>query len=328
MQSQKSVRPIFGLLLGILATSTAAIFIRYAQGYAPSLIIASYRLGIAGLILIPLVLYRRWPEVRSLNRRDLNLALLSGIFLAFHFATWITSLEYTTVASSVVLVSSTPLWVALLTPITLKEPLARSVWFGMVIAFVGATTIGLSDTCSWGITGLVCPQMDEFVRGRAFYGDILALAGAIMAASYMLIGRGLRSKMSLLSYIAVVYGVAAFILVLITIGTHLINAGSQTMPVKDIGASLSALFFDYPPRAFLWFALLALVPQLVGHSLFNWALRFLSAAYVSISLLGEPIGSSILAFFLLGEAPTAFKIIGAILILMGILIAAQSESKS
>jgi drug/metabolite transporter (DMT)-like permease len=303
------VSPILALLFGILAVSTASVFIRYAQNYAPSLVIAAYRLTIATLVLAPVAYSRHRPELRSLSRARLGLALLSGLFLALHFATWITSLEYTTVASSVVLVSTTPLWVALLSPFTIREPLTKLVLIGLGFALVGGTVVAVSDSCSVSSAGLACPSIGDFMRGEAFLGDLLAVTGAVMGASYLLIGRRLRGKMSLISYIFLVYGMAAAVLIVI-----MAAAGQKP--------------FGYPPQAYLWFALLALVPQLLGHSTFNWALRYLTVAFVSISLLGEPIGSTILAYFLLEEIPSALKIFGAILILVGIYIASRGEEKT
>jgi len=307
-QPSAPIRPALGLGIGILAVSTASIFIRYAQAYAPSLVIASYRLGLATLFLAPLVYWRYRPELRSLRRRDLLLALLAGFFLSLHFATWITSLEFTTVASSVVLVTTTPLWVALLSPVVLKETPSRRVLVGLGLALVGGIIIGLSDVCAWRSGGLACPSFHDLVRGRAFLGDMLALTGALMAAAYLMIGRRLRVKVSLISYIFVVYGMGAVVLILLTIIAR--------QPL-----------LGYPPPAYLWFVLLALVPQLIGHSSYNWALRYLPAAVVSIATLGEPVGSTILAYFFLHETPTIMKIFGAILILAGIVIASRSENQ-
>lgn len=301
--------PFIVLLLGILAVSTGSIFVRYAQANAPSLVIAAFRLSLATLFLTPLVLIRYPSQVRAIRGNQRSLAVISGVFLAMHFATWITSLEYTTVASSVVLVSTAPLWVAALSPIFLKEPLTRPVIIGMAMSLIGGIVVGISDSCSLDRTGLICPPLDEFLRGEAFLGDVLALTGAWMAAGYLLIGRRLRSNISLIPYIFVVYGVAALVLL-------------SVMAVA--GQSPIGL----PAETYVWFVLLALVPQLLGHSSFNWALGYLSAAFVSIALLGEPIGSTILAYFLLQEAPTLLKIFGAILILTGIYIASRSESRS
>ena len=308
MKKTPPINPLLVIAFGILAVSTASIFIRYAQADAPSIVIAFYRLGIATLVLTPIALIKKRQELKTLTRRELLLALLSGIFLALHFATWITSLEYTTVASSVVLVSTTPLWVALLSPITIKEPVRRLVLVGMALAMIGGITVGLSDSCTWSSDGLACPTVNEFVQGEAFLGDLLALFGAFMAAGYMLIGRNVRSKMSLISYAFVVYGMAAVVLLALTL----------VMAQPLVG---------YSPQVYGLFFLLALIPQLLGHSSFNWALGYLSAAFVSVTLLGEPIGSTILAYFLLQEAPSLIKVFGAILILAGIYLASLSETK-
>lgn len=309
MNPRPPVQPLLVLAIGILAVSTASIFIRSAQEYAPSLVIAAYRLTIASLVLAPIAMTRRRGELRALNRNAIGLALLSGLFLALHFATWITSLEFTTVASSAVLVATVPLWVALLSPFTLKEPITRYVWVGMGLAMIGGIVVGLSDTCQWSGGGLVCPPATEFFKGKAFIGDMLALAGALMGAGYIVIGRKLRPNLSLLGYVFIVYGMAAVILLVLMFSAGLPATG-------------------YPPVAYLWFALLALGPQLLGHSSFNWALKYLSAAYVSISLLGEPIGSTILAYFILDEVPSGIKIFGAILILSGIYIASLGERRA
>jgi drug/metabolite transporter (DMT)-like permease len=307
--SPPPIPPALAIPFGILAVSTASIFIRYAQADgAPSLVIAAWRLSLAALILAPIALLRYRAELKTLDRRGRVFALLSGLFLAIHFATWITSLEYTTVASSVVLVSTTPLWVAILAPLTIKEPITRPVVIGMVLALIGGTIVGLSDSCTLELrAGLQCPPFSEFIGGEAFLGDFLALLGAFAAAGYMLVGRRLRNQMSLIPYIFVVYGVAAVILVMVMFG-------SGESPV------------GYAPQTYLWFLLLALIPQLLGHSTFNWALRYLPAAYVSVTLLGEPIGSAVLAYFFLAEVPSGLMIFGAILILAGIYVASKRQT--
>jgi len=297
----------FAILGAILAVSTASIFIRLAQREAPSLVIAAFRLTFASLILAPIALTRHRAELRRLTRRELLLALLSGVFLALHFATWITSLEYTTVASSVVLVSTSPLWVALLAPLVLRERLTRPVLIGMLLALTGGVVIALSDACVWQ-NGLSCPSLAEFVQGGAFFGNFLALAGAWMVAGYLLIGRRLRAKMSLVPYIFVVYSIAAIALIVI-----MFAAGETPL--------------GYPPMTYVWMLLLALVPQLIGHSTYNWALRYMPAALVAVTTLGEPIGSTILAYFLLREAPTWIKLGGAVMILVGIWLACRQGGK-
>jgi drug/metabolite transporter (DMT)-like permease len=300
------ISPLIAILFGILAVSTASIFIRFAQAEVPSLVIAAWRLTIASIILVPIAVTKNKKELLGLSRQGLILALLSGFFLALHFATWITSLQYTTVASSVVLVSTIPLWVALLSPFTIKEPIRRAVIIGLIFALLGVMIVAVSDTCTITTSGLSCPNLTDFMQGRAFFGDILALCGAIAGAGYLLIGRKLRANMSLVSYISLVYGMAAIVLIIIM-----------------LAAGLSP--FGYSPQSYLWLILLAIIPQLIGHSTFNWALGYLSAAIVSITLLGEPIGSTILAYIILQEKPTLIKLIGGGLILVGIYNASRSE---
>jgi drug/metabolite transporter (DMT)-like permease len=289
-----------------LAVSSASIFIRYAQADgAPSLVIAAYRLTMAALILLPIVLWRHRDELRRLTRRDLLMVSASGAFLGAHFGTWISSLAYTTVANSVVLVSTAPLFVALIAALFLRERLTRPVQIGLAVALMGSVIVGVSDACR-PQTG--CPPPGEFLRGEDFLGDMLALAGAVTVAAYLIIGRSVRARMSLLVYIFLTYGSAALVL---------------CASVLIGGLPLTG----FAPQAFVWLILLALVPQLIGHSSYNWALKYLPATFVSVTVLGEPIGSTALAILLLGERPTALKIIGGVLILSGIFIAAWRASE-
>jgi drug/metabolite transporter (DMT)-like permease len=298
--------PIIVLGLGILAASTASLFIRYAQRDVPSLVIAAYRLSLATLILSPFVLANNRHELGQLKRRQITLMIMAGVFLAFHFAAWITSLEYTTVASSVVLVTTSPLWVALIVTTILKERLPGIAWLGICIALIGSVVVTGGQVCQVQSGGLVCPQLSDFIQGRAFWGDFLALVGAWMAAGYLLVGRKLRAQITLGSYIYIVYGTAALVLLAAVLAARLQLTG-------------------YPAIDYVWFLALALFPQLLGHSSFNWALRYLSAAYVSVNLLGEPIGSALLALVFLGEKPSLLEIAGGLLILGGIFIVSRGE---
>jgi drug/metabolite transporter (DMT)-like permease len=296
------------LLAGILAVSAASIFIKFAQHEgAPSIVIAAFRLSLATLGLAPFALTRYRTELRQLMRREWLLALLSGVFLALHFAVWITSLQYTSVASSVVLVTTTPLWVAVFAPLVLRERIGTATYVGMALALAGGTVIGLSDACSWRAGAITCPSFATFFSGTAFLGDFLALAGAWMAAGYMLVGRRLRTKIDLIPYIFVVYGMAAVVLIVIMFST-----GESPL--------------GFPPITYLWLVLLALVPQLLGHSIFNWSLKYIPVSLVSVTLLGEPVGSTILAYFILQESPGWVKLFGAVLILAGIWLAARKGS--
>lgn len=297
--SPKALHPILATLAGIVFVSTASLFIRFAQAEASSLVIAAARLTVASVVLVPLALVRNRKSPVHLSGQEWGKGLLSGLFLALHFASWITSLEYTSIASSVVLVTTTPLWVALLSPIVLKEKISRSVWIGLVISIAGGVIVGLANICRWDSGGLIC-QAEGFT-GQAMWGNALALFGAWMAAGYMLMGRQLRKKLDTISYTALVYGTAAGIL----LGVVLLKAE----PI-----------FSYTPETYLWLLALGLIPQLLGHSLLNWALKYISAAYVSLTLLGEPIGTSILAYLFLRESPTLLEGVGAGLILIGIVI--------
>lgn len=307
-KNQPKIPPQIGILFGILAVSVASILIRFIQGQVSSIVIAAYRLGIATLVLAPLTAWRYRGNLRQLSGRDLRLGLLSGLFLAVHFATWITSLEYTSVASSVVLVTTTPLWVALLSPVTLKEPITKVVALGLGLALLGTIVIGVGDVCVLD-GGLACPTIGSMFTGAAVFGDFLALLGALAAAGYVLIGRNLRAKLPLVPYVFLVYGAAAIILV----GLAAISGDPAS---------------GFSPKVYLMLVLLALVPQLLGHSTFNWALGFLPAAFVAVTLLGEPIGSTILAYIFLDEVPGTITLIGAILVFAGIIIASRQPANN
>ena len=294
MQKPAQIRLFVVLACGILAVSTASILIRAVRDDGvPPLVIAAYRLTFAALILTPIVLHSRRAELRRLTRRDWQWALFSGFFLALHFATWISSLFYTTVTSSVVLVTTGPIWVALLSWLIWRERMTRPIVIGLIIAVVGGILVGFSDSEGLGL------------GGTQLWGDFLALAGAWFVAGYLLIGRQLRDRMSLLAYIYIVYGSAALWL----IGLAALSGAAFTHQANGQ---------PYPASAYVWMLLLAILPQLVGHSSYNYALRFLPPTYVAIVSLAEPIGSSILAFLLLHEVPPPLTILGAIVILIGI----------
>jgi drug/metabolite transporter (DMT)-like permease len=279
-------------VVGIAAVSTASIFIRYAQREAPSLVIAAYRLGIATLLLTPLALSRHRDELRQVTRRELGLALLSGAFLGAHFASWVSSLDYTSVMVSVVLVTTSPLWVALASPFLLRERVRIPMLAGLALALGGGVLIAVGAGGDSTETQLV--------------GNLLALGGAWAVTAYWIIGRNLRARLSVIPYTWLVYGTAAVALW----ATVLI----ARLPVTG-----------YSAETYTWFALLAAVPQLVGHSSFNYALAHLSAVYVSVATLGEPVGSTVLAMILLGEVPTLVQGVGGVLILAGILLASRVE---
>jgi drug/metabolite transporter (DMT)-like permease len=302
-ETKRGVRVGVALITAVLAVSTASVFIRFAQADAPSLVIAALRLTFATLMLAPIAITRHRTELLSLTRADLILGLVSGLFLAVHFGTWISSLEFTTVASSVVFVSTGPLWVALLSPTFLNERLMRAAILGLALAFIGGAIVGLSDACTWN-DGLQCPDLNRIMQGRALWGNFLALLGAWAVSGYLIIGRKLRAKVSLIPYIFVVYGMAAIGLV-----AAMFISGESPL--------------GYPAQAYFWIFLLAAFPQLIGHSTYNWALRYIPASLVAVTTLVEPIGSAILAFFILRETPSYGVLFGGAFILSGIYLASR-----
>ena len=289
MEGKPPVSPWLVLSAGVLAISTGAVFARMAD--APPLIIAAYRMGLSAVFLLPFTGPGAAKEARGLVRKDLLTVVTSGFFLALHFATWISSLFYTTVASSVVIVNTIPLWTGLLSPFITGDPFSKGLKRGLLIALPGGAIIG------WG---------DFALGGQALWGDFLALMGSFFAALYILLGRRVRPRMSLTGYITVNYGTAALVLWVIAAAAGLSPAG-------------------YSSSTWLAFLLMALMPQLLGHSSYNWALRWLTGGTVALCLLGEPIGSALLAAVFLGEPVTLFKAAGGALILAGIVLAAKED---
>lgn len=290
--------------MAVLAISTASIFIRFAQAEGvPSLVIAAIRLTVASLILAPIAWTRHRDELQRLTPHDLLLGVTAGFFLAIHFATWISSLEYTSIASSVVFVSTGPLWVALLSPIFINEELTRVAMIGLALALVGGATIGLSDACVIQ-NGIRCPEISQILKARSMLGNFLALCGAWAVSGYLLIGCKVRAKISLIPYIFLVYGISAITLTAFTL------IARQNL-------------FGYSPATYFWIFLLAAIPQLIGHSTFNWLLKYLSATLVAVTSLAEPIGSAILAYLLLKESPSWGVAAGRGLILIGIFLTAR-----
>lgn len=291
--------PFLVMGVGVFAVSTAAVFIRLAQKEdAPSLVIAAARMVVASLVLTLPAVRNYSHELQRLTRRDMGFVLLGGGVLGLHFATWITSLEYTSVVNSVVLVTTNPLWVAVLAPIFLKEKLGRFTLIGLALAFGGGIFVALTGSAG-----------DPPNRSDPLLGNGLAVIGAIMAAIYFVIGRRLRGGLSLIPYVWLVYSVAAVVLVVAVIVT---------------GQQVSGLAW----QAYLWMGLMGLTAQLIGHSSFNYALGYLPAAYVSLVVLGEPIGSGILAAIFLDEWPVFLQLVGAGLILTGIGIASRDQMKA
>jgi len=292
-----------GLALGVLIVSTAALLIRYAIGAgAGPLAVAAGRLTLAALVVVPLALWQRGPELARLRRPDWTIAAIAGVFLAAHFATWVSSLAYTSVASSVALVTTNPVWVGLASWWLLSEPPSRRTLGGIVLAAIGSALVITSDL-------MATPAADGGGPPAPLLGNLLALAGAIAVSGYFLVGRRLNRSLSLLAYVAIVYGASAIVMNLIAM---LAGQGLLTIPAA----------------AWLPVAALAIGPQLAGHTLINASLRHLSATFVALAILGEPIGSALLAWLLLGETIAPLQGAGFATLLVGIVVAASGEERS
>jgi len=276
------------LLVGILAISCASIFIRLAE--APPLAIAAYRVGIAALIIAPYTLYKRPRANDRWNSRRLLQAILAGVFLALHFAFWIKSLQMTSVASAATLCNTTPLFTAVYARLFLGERLPARATAGILAAVGG---------------GVLLAGTDFLLTAEALRGDLLAVCGAIAATGYFLAGSALRPWLSLPAYTLAVYGIAALVLLAWSVAS---------------GTTLSG----FPSQTYLYLVLLAVIPQLIGHTTFNWALRFLSPTSVAILVLGEPAGATLLAWLFLGEAPTLLKSAGLMTLGAGIVLGSLS----
>jgi len=282
--SKPWVNPYLAILVGVFAVSFSSIFVRLCS--APPLVIAAYRLIFTFSFLAPFALWGGAPVLRGMTARQVQLSAASGVFLALHFVTWFISLKYTSIASSVVLVTTQPFFVVLGSWVFFKERVPRKALYGGLLSFVGSFVIGATDF-----------QMGE----RAFIGDLLALFAAVMVSGYLLIGRKLRGDVGLTGYTFVTYGA---------------SAATLTAAVLATGAS----FYPYPARDWLIFVALALVCTILGHTVFNWVLRYVQASVVSVSVLGEPLGAILWAAVFLGENPTLRQAIGGSLIFAGLYI--------
>ena len=266
-----------------MAVSTGALFVRYADA-APPMAKAAWRCGLAAIFLLILgrrAALRPLAQLRGKQQRNL---VLAGFFLALHFGTWIQSLSYTSVASSLFLFSTAPIWTALLAPLFIKERTTKAQWIGSVLCLIGAGVLSSGELS---------------VGGTALLGNALALAGAITFAIYLILGRDLQTQIPGLSYLIATYGSAALFLVLGCLAFSYPLAG-------------------YPTPTYGWLVLLAVVPQMFGHSAYNLSLRHFSAATVSITLAGEPVLGSLLAWIFLAEALTTTTLIGGAILLSGI----------
>jgi drug/metabolite transporter (DMT)-like permease len=291
------VKTFLGVSIGIVAISFASIFIRFCDD-VPSIMIATYRLTLSSIILL-IIAKSKGIRLFSYNKRHLLIGVLGGFFLSLHFSFWISSLKFTSVASSVVLVATNPIFVGLFSYLFFKEKQPAELILGVILSFSGSIILAVGDCNFQGLTA----QNPSFLLG-----DILAFLGAIMASGYLMVGSKLREEMDTLPYISMVYTFSAFFLLITSL-------------------SLGVSFTGYKQSSYFYMALLAIVPQLIGHTAFNWALKHLKASMVAITILGEPIGASILAYFIFGETIQSFQSVGIILIFLAIIISSRKAKK-
>ncbi|MEE2778988.1 MAG: DMT family transporter [Myxococcota bacterium] len=280
------------LVTGLVAVSTAAVLIRLTE--APSLTIAFWRITIAGALLLPVWLsHQRRAQLRGLDTAQRWRLAGAGFFLGIHFAAWIASLAYTSVAVSVLLVTTNPVWVGLLSPWVVGERPSRRAWVGIIIATAGAGVVAMDGS------GGAYPD--------AMLGNGLALLGALSASAYFMMGRRVRPEMDIWGYTSsTLLGAWVVLAIAVLIG------GSPLL--------------GFPLSSWGWLVAMALGPQLIGHGSLSWALRYVRADVVAVTLLAEPIGAALLAWWVLAEVPGEYALLGAPLLLVGIGVVARENT--
>lgn len=267
------------LPIAVIFASFSAIFVRWSN--APALVIAFYRMLFAFLLVLP---YSALKTHGRLSRRDLLLSITSGLLLGVHFATWISSLQFTSVASSVLLVNTHPVMVFVISRFLLKESGSKHEFLFVLVTVVGSSIL------SWGDAG----------RGsNVLLGDFLAVLGALSIGGYMVIGRIVRRNVGVAKYTLIIYGVSAISLL-------------------GMNAVAGIPLYPYPLREFGLFFALAFVCTILGHSIYSWSLKFVSSTFLSITVLIEPVAAGIMAYFLFSEIPSLLNAIGAVIVLIGI----------
>ena len=281
---QAGIMHYLTLFLGVFALSTSAIFVKLAG--APSSITAFYRLFFALLFLLPLLLLDKasWQDLRSLSRRQWQTGLLSGLFLAIHYILWFESLNYTSVASSTVIVTLQPLFSFVGSYFLFKERFSTGAIISSIVALIGSFII------AWG---------DFQISMQALYGDLLAFIAAGFITAYFFIGQHMRQKLAVVPYSILGYAASTFFLA-----------------VYALSQQLS--FIDYSQSTWTAFLGIAFISTILGQMLLNWLLKWLSTSVISMSILGETIGTCILAYFILGEIITLRQGIGIIVTLAGL----------
>ncbi|WP_203249238.1 DMT family transporter [Sporosarcina beigongshangi] len=279
-----AIHPYIPIIIGVISVALSAIFVKLATADAG--VIAFYRMLFSVLLMLPIFLIKYRKEILTLGKKDWIFSTIAGVFLAFHFILWFESLNYTSVASSTVLVTLQPIFAFIGTYFFFKEKLSFKTILSAIIAIAGSVII------SWG---------DFALSGTAFYGDMLALAGCALITAYLLFGQDVRKRLSLITYTFVVYSIST-----LTLFFYVLIKGES--------------FGPYSNTDWFWFFMLALIPNLLGHTMFNWAIKWVSTNVISIAILFEPVGAAILAFYIFNETLTTSQIIGGVVVIAGILL--------
>lgn len=296
------MKPRFNTLvilgIGLIATSLASTLIRFAQGSgAPSIVIAAFRLTIAAVIMgIGVVSQRSWGQYRTLSAKSIVLIVASGIMLGGHFSAWISALDLTSVANAVVLVKTNPIWVGLIAPLMLKEKTSRVMWLSIALVVLGAITVSVAGQAN-------APTQTQ----TSVVGDGLAVLGALLVTGYYLIGRFVRNELDLFPYLFAVYGVAAI--------TSSVLVLALPLPL-----------FSLPSQAWVWMIAIGLIPQLIGHSSINFAMRHLNASFVTNITLADALPAILFAGIFLREFPSLLQLVGAAIVLAGIFVATTARA--
>lgn len=278
--------PYVGIAVAIVGVSFASIFIRWSE--SPPLVIAAYRMLLVSIILLPFAAITSRYEIRTMSQRDMGILILIGAILAAHFYAYITAVKMTTVASAILLATCHPVIVGIISILILKDT-KRAVGIGILAGMSGLVIITLGD-----------------LGGGNIDGDIIALISGVFFSAYLLLGRVLRQRVSIITYVFVVFSSCALVLLAAAFIT-----GQVMWPM--------------PASELLIFLGLAVISTIMGHLLFNFSLRYLSASVISVSYLGEPVGAILLAAMLLDEIPSVYVLVGGMMILVGILLTARTE---
>jgi drug/metabolite transporter (DMT)-like permease len=287
----KKLNPKLIVIIGVVFVSFSSVLIKASA--APALIISTYRLAFTVLLIAPYTIIKNKNELRNIDKKSLLLCALSGIFLALHFATWITSIKYTSIASSAVLVNTHPVFIVTLTYLIFKDKISKKALFSIAMTLVG---------------GIIISSGDKGLGSNVFLGDMLAVAGAAFVAFYMIIGRVMRQRLSVTAYTFIVYLSCTITLFILVIATK-------------------TELYPYDLKDWAIFLALAVFCTILGHSIFNWSLEYVKPTFLSVAILGEPVFATLWAALIFAEYPTYYNVIGSTIIILGIYLFSKAENR-